>query len=116
MGWEPAEVTTYEYEGDRLVRAVTIREPEFTMVDLTSLLRDRADALAPRGSHGHLLSESMNPNADANAWGSEFRYVPRGPRKDHAQDALDGARKDYAAKFPEADLSSLRWAVERVKL
>jgi hypothetical protein len=24
-GWEPAEVTTFEYDGDRLVRSVTVR-------------------------------------------------------------------------------------------
>lgn len=116
MGWEPASVTTYEYDGDRLVRSVTVREPEFSLTDLASLLENRADALAPRGSHGHLLAESMDPNADAASWSSEFRYKAVGPRKDHAQAAMDAARKEYEAKYPDADTSALRWAVEREDL
>lgn len=117
MGWEPAKVTTYEYnDAGVLVRSVTVREPEFELVDLISLVRDRADALAPRGSHGLLLAESMNPNADSNSWEAEYRYEPRGPRKDHAQAVIDGARKAYAAEYPDADLSALRWTAERVEL
>lgn len=117
MGWEPAEVTTCEYdEGGRLVRSVTVREPEYDLSDLASLLRNRADALAPRGGHGHLLSEAMNPNADRSSWDAKYRYVAVGPRKDHAQAAIDAARREMEAKYPDADMSALHWAVERVEL
>lgn len=32
-GREPVATTTYEYDGDRLVRSVTVREPEWTEQD-----------------------------------------------------------------------------------
>lgn len=37
-GREPAEVTEHEYEGGRLVRSVTVREPEWTEQDLLEVL------------------------------------------------------------------------------
>ena len=37
-GREPAEVTEYEYDGDRLVRAVTTREPQWTELDTAEML------------------------------------------------------------------------------
>lgn len=117
MGWEPAEVTTYEYDvGGRLVRSVTVREPEFSLDDRVALLRNRAAALAPRGSHGHLLSEAMSPAADPSSEDATIQFVARGPRRDYAAIAEHNARKAYEREYPDADLTGLLWAVERVEL
>lgn len=114
MGWEPAEVTTYQYDGDRLVRAVTVREAEFTLADLASLAGNRADALAPRGSHGHLMSEATSADADPSSEDALWEYQPVGPRRDYAATASVAARKAYEQKYPDADLSGLVWATRRV--
>ena len=117
MGWEPAEVTTCEYDSaGRMLRSVTVREPEFDADSLASLLMNRAASLRARGSHGHLLSEAMDPKADPSSWDAEYRYVAVGPRKDHAQAAIDAARKEMETKHPDEDLSALYWSVERVEL
>lgn len=117
MGWEPAEVTTCEYdEGGCLVRSVTVREPEYDLSDLASLLRNRADSLAPRGSHGHLLSEAMSADADPSSADAKIRFVARGPRRDYAAVAEHNARKAYESEYPDADMTGLMWAVERVEL
>ena len=59
-GWEPAEVTTHEYDGDRLVRSVTVRESEWSREQVVLLLAwQRAqDELGP---HGFPMSEATDP-------------------------------------------------------
>ena len=111
-GWEPATVTTYEYEGDKLVRSVTVREPEFTPPDLVILRGWMREELAPRGAHGHLLSEAMSPDADPGSWDATRRYRVPPPSRDFAAKAISDAQEAYKKRFPDADLSSLRWRVE----
>lgn len=113
MGWEPAEVTTYEYEGDRLVRAVTVREPEFSSADL-AMLRVWVHEPA-RGSHGYLLSDAMSPDVDPANWGARYELRVPPPSRDFYQAALTQAQESYAKQYPDADMSSLKWRIERVE-
>lgn len=113
MGWEPAEVTTYEHDGALLVRSVTVREPEWADGELAGMLDHLAEDRQPRGSHGHLLSEAMSPDADPSSHDSKYKYVVPGPSRDYAATALAAAQDAYQKKFPESDLSALKWRVEK---
>ncbi|GAA1148394.1 hypothetical protein GCM10009651_36330 [Microbacterium natoriense] len=112
LGWEPGEITTFEYDdADRLVRAVTVREPEFSAWDRAVLLADAVDSKAPRGAHGLLLSEVTKPE-------NQFAYdVPRTPLGipmpgiDWAQKALDDAQEQYRKAFPKEPMGSKLWRV-----
>ena len=114
-GWEPLEVTEYEYDEDgRLVGSVTTREPEWSADDVNALLAFLDSKRV--GSHGHPLSESMSPDADPASRDAKYRYVVPNPSVDFAARALSNAQDAYRKKYPEADMSSLRWRVERVDL
>jgi len=94
-GWEPAEVTTYEYDGDRLVRSVTVREGEFTPDEVALLLASRRVA-ADMGSHGVPMSEATDP-----AHRGKF-IVNEAPRVDYARLAIAKKRDHYYAENPSA--------------
>jgi len=115
-GWEPATVTTFVYEGDRLVRAVTVPESEFSDEDLARLRGHLKDERAPRGRHGHLLSESTSVEADPSRADAKYRYVVGLPDADFAEQARQAAIAAYEKAYPDADMKSLLWSVERVEL
>lgn len=105
-GWEPAEVTSFEYDGDRLVRSVTIREPEFNTVDVAALLEVRRRRNVRRGPHGYTITEATDP-------ANQFLWEAK-PRKDHALKAVVDAQRLYNAANPDADdLKSLIWDVTK---
>lgn len=107
MGWEPAEVTTYEYdEAGRAVRSITVREPEFSAWDLAVLLADRADERVPRGRHGLPISEATDP-------ANQFAFEAEGPTTDWAQKVLDEAEAEYRRKWPKAPHGALLFKVRR---
>lgn len=107
MGWEPASITTYEYDDSgRLSRAVTVREPEYTAWDRAALLRDVADSKIRRGSHGLPLSETTDPE-------NQFAYEAETPAMDWAQKALDDAQEAYKKQNPKASLGALLWRVKK---
>lgn len=114
-GWEPATVTTFIYEGDRLVRAVTVAEPEFSDDDLALLRGHLVDERVPRGDHGFPLSEAMSPDADPSRLDGKYRFVAGLPSTDFAAQALAQAQDEYRKTYPDADLSALRWGVKRVE-
>lgn len=100
-------MTTFEYdENGRMVRAVTIRESEFTPWDRASLLRDVADSRIPRGSHGLPLAESADPS-------NQFAFEVEGPQMDWAQKALDDAQAAHRKRNPNAPSTALLWKVRR---
>ena len=104
-GWEPAEVTTFEWDGaGHLVRAVTVREPEFSDVDVAMLLADYEREHEPRGRHGRLMSEAMDP-------ANQFAYEVPPPSIDWAQRALNDAEEAYKKRYPQADMGSLLFRV-----
>lgn len=104
QGWEPAEVTTFEYDGDRLVRSVTVREPEWSMYDVAVLLASRRRAVGP---HGIPVAEATDPaNREAFA-GYEMPVV------DYATKALEDARDRYYKAWPDANRNGHMWGVRR---
>lgn len=82
-------MTTYEYDdGGRMTQSVTVREAEFSAWDRAVLLADRAEARAPRGHHGILMSE-------ATARENFGRFVVPEPTTDLAAKALREAREAW---------------------
>lgn len=88
-GREPRQVTTYTYdEGGRVVRSVTVREPEWTKQDLaeaSALLQVEADTC--RGC-GQPMSESTQVEA-------EDGYDVDLPTRCHACTELNRVRDRY---------------------
>lgn len=93
-----------------------MREPEFRSADVALLRGWLREDLVPRGEHGHPLSEAMSSDADPSSRAAKYRYVAGLPVTDFAQDALNEAREGYRRSYPDADLSALRWRVEKVDL
>lgn len=107
MGWEPAQITTFEYDGDRLVRAVTVVEPEWSAEDRALLVASRRAERVKRGPHGYSLEEAMDP-------ANQFRFDPGKPRRDFAMKALQDAQRAYFKANPDArDDRSLVWDVKK---
>lgn len=108
LGWEPAEVTTFEYDGSgRLVRAVTVREPEYSDLDRRWLAKSFEDEKTPRGSHGVPISEATDPQYRG-------KWVVPAPVIDFVEvervAAAEKAKKTYGDAFPT---SAFRFTVER---
>lgn len=101
------------YDGDRLVRSVTVREREYTDDDLVALVESARQA--PRGSHGWPVDEAMSADGDPADWGAKYRWHVPPPAVDFAQKALDQAQDAYRKQYPDADLGALRWRVEKIK-
>lgn len=108
LGREPAEVTSFEYDDDgRMVRAVTVREPEYTFLDRAWLLDSWKQANVPRGSHGWPMSVATDP---ANQ-GKFFVGLPAVDFAAKAEiEAKEDAEKAYKGKIP---LGALKFQVEK---
>jgi hypothetical protein len=107
MGWEPAEVTYYEYEGDRLVRSVTVREPEWSVDDRALVIASRRAERVKRGPHGYPLEVAMDP-------ANQFAFDPGNPSRDWAMKALQDAQEAFFTANPSARGDrSLVWDVKR---
>lgn len=108
LGWEPGEVTTFEYDDDgRMVRAITVRESEYSHLDrrwLSDLLEQEQ---AERGSHGWLMSEATDP-------ANQGKFFVGPPTVDFAAKAEIEGREEmekmYKGKFP---LGALKLRVEK---
>lgn len=118
-GWEPAEVTDYEYDGDRLVRAVTRRESEFDDRQVAILLA-AVELGKDVGPHGIPITEATDPQnslqlkrKDPSRPRGHYRAV--GPVTDYAEEALQMAKADhYRDKPDDYDRSADLWSVEWV--
>lgn len=107
-GWEPAQVTTFERDfWGRVVRSVTVQESEFSPSDVDVLIASRRRDALPRGPHGHLLSEATDPE-------SQYKWRAQLPITDFVAKELNAAQENYSKKYPDADMSSLLWDVEKV--
>lgn len=89
-----------------MVRAVTIREPEFSAWDRAVLLADVADSRVQRGSHGLPISEASDP-------ANQFAFEVEPPVMDWAQKAMDDAREVYRKQNPQSPMGALMWKVRR---
>jgi hypothetical protein len=101
-GWEPAEVTTYEYDGDRLVSSVTVREAEWSSGDVAALIAARRRANVKRSPTGYTVAEATDPaNRDAFFVKRNADGVPT-PKRDYSVHALTRAQEDFYRAFPAA--------------
>lgn len=86
--------------------SVTVSEPRFTAEDKAILLASRRLENAPRGDHGILLSESLDPD-------NQFAFDVDPPVMDWAtkkrNDFIDAYRKQY----PTADMGALHIRVRK---
>lgn len=101
-GWSPRTVTL-NTAGE--VVSVTATEPRFTRGEVALLLASRRSEMAPRGSHGFLLSEATDPK------NQEAFTVPL-PTTDFAERALIRARKKYAEQWGGDALDATLWRAE----
>ena len=108
-GWEPAEVTTFEYDGDQLVRSVTVREPEWAPDDVALLLASRR-LEADMGSHGVPMSKATDPAIQGKVVVNEV------PRVDFVRLAIDKQRESHYTQYPDAkaDQGAHIWYVKSV--
>lgn len=114
-GWEPAEVTEFEYEGGLLVRSVTRREPEFDDEQLSLLLASVAFE-SSIDSNGQLISDSLNPAADPSNYESPLRFVASGPFWNWAEKARLDDIDRYRSEFPKdspPNLNGAYWVVNK---
>lgn len=108
MGWEPGETTTFEYDEDgRLIRAITVREPEFSHLDRSWMLESRRRDAEPRGRHGWSMSEATDP-------ANQTKFTVPPPAVDFAAVAESKAREKaqtlYKDRYP---LDALVFHVEK---
>lgn len=112
-GWEPAEVTRYEYDEDgRLVSAVTEREPEWCRADVEALIAYLE--MGRVGPHGQPMSEATSPLADpANPnrkWGYEIEVWT-----DFAARAESQFKKEYRERYgDDVNMDELKFIVKKV--
>lgn len=87
-------MTSFEYDGEgRLVRAVTVRESEFSPQESALLLASREIDAEPKNSLGTPLSESMDP-------ANQFAYVPpKAPTIDYQEQSLGRAQDTHYSQF-----------------
>lgn len=93
---------------------MTTREPEWSRIDVEAMLAFIESRRV--GAHGHPLDEAMSPDADPSSWDAKYRYVVPSPQRDFAQQALNDAQEAMRKRFPDADMTALKWRVERQEL
>lgn len=88
------------------MRAVTVRESEFNESDRVVLLASRWADDRPRGRHGLLLEETMDP-------ANQFAFEATGAREDFAQSAVNKAQADHEKLRPKDDQRAFLFGVRR---
>lgn len=112
-GWEPRVVTIPEYDGDRIVRTVEYREPEWDedQLALMTAYKRYADDLGP---HGYLMSEATDPGADPTEYDNPLRFGVEAPIVDWARKAqLDAEAAWRAAEGDDANMNGLIFPVRK---
>lgn len=114
-GWEPAEVTRYEYDDDgRLVTSITEREPEWCRADVEGLIAFLE--LGRVGPHGQPMSEATSPLANPSNLAREWDYAVD-VRTDFAARRLNETKQAMKLRYgDDLDLEELRFTVRKVEL
>ncbi len=114
-GWEPAEVTRYEYDDEgRLSAAITEREPEWCRADVEALIA--FVEMGRVGPHGQPMSEATSRLADPSNPDAEWRYVVE-VWTDFAAKAKSEFIRDYKSKYgDDANMDELGFIVKKVEL
>lgn len=93
----------FEYDGGRLIRTVTTREPEWTPEERAYLLASRRIEFEPKNKFGIPLSESMDV-------ANQFRWKPFTlPSIDWAEKAHGDAIDQYYKEWPEVSRNGHLW-------
>jgi hypothetical protein len=107
-GWEPAEITTYEYDdAGRLIRATTVREPEWGEVD-------RAAAIELAAYEADLCPGCKQPQADALA--HEERWVAEVTARCHSCTAAEILREKLEKRVEDKALTQASALLLRTRL
>ena len=108
-GWEPGESTVFEYDGDRLIRTTTTREPEWNAQEVGYLLASRAIEFEPKNSLGIPLADAMNPD-------NQFKWIPaQAPTIDWALKSADDMKDGYYKQYPDASRNGHMWRPPTLK-
>ena len=111
-GWEPVEVTRYEYDdAGRMVASWTEREAEFSREDVEAMLAFQE--MQRVGPHGHPMSEATSPEGDPSNRDRKFTWVVPPPDLDFAQDALEKAIDKFKKTYPDANPNAYKFRVEK---
>lgn len=114
-GWEPSEVTRYEYDDEgRVVTAVVEREPEWCRADIEAIIAYME--LGRVGSHGQPLSEATSPLANPQNPDREWDYEVE-VYTDFAQKRLSEFQRSYRETYgDDANFDELKFIVKKVEL
>jgi len=99
-------VTTYEYDGDRLVGSVTVREPEWTPAEVALRLALGRVKAVPRNRLGVPLAEAMDP-------ANQFKYQGLDkPEMDWSEKAVEDKKDAFYKANPDASRNGHRWGLK----
>ena len=108
-GWEPAESTVFEYDGDRLIRTTTTREPEWDAQEVGYLLASRAIEFEPKNSLGTPLSVAMDPK-------HQFDWIPpTAPTIDWQEKSAGDTKDGFYKQYPDASRNGHMWRPPTLK-
>lgn len=93
-------------DADGNVLTVSVSEPRFTALEVETLLAARRLEFS-RNDLGIPHDVAMDP-------ANQGRFNVIGPRRDWSEDAVNQKKADYRRRYPDADMSSLRWSVELI--
>jgi len=104
LNGEPQASVTFDPDGN--VLSVTVAEPRFTPADKATLLASRRLEMAPRGDHGILLAEALDP-------ANQFAFEVEPPVMDWAAGARNSFIETYKKRHPNVDMSAMHIRVRR---
>lgn len=115
-GWRPEARTEYRYEGDRIVSAVTVTDPEWDQLQVDYLLALELYE-ADLGPHGFHMAEATSRDADPANRDRKYRFVASEfPTVDFAAKARDDAMDKYYKQYPDANRNGHLWSVRKEDL
>lgn len=85
---------------------MTVQEPRFSAGDKAILMASRRLQTAPRGDHGLLLAEAMDP-------ANQFAFEVEAPVMDWAAKTRNDFIESYKKQHPSADMSALHIRVRK---
>lgn len=94
-----------------MIEAVTEREPEYSRTDVEALIAYMETQRV--GPHGYSMTEAISPDGDPSNPDRKWDWAVPLPVLDFAQAELDKVTKDYANRYPDADMRALRFRVEK---
>lgn len=109
QGWEPSARTSYEYDEatGRLSSSTTTLEPEFGPTDL-EWLHALHEVEREQGSHGFLISEATDPDADPDRPDSHYRFLAGTPQTTPEGDVVFSPTYDLAERVKQHYISDIR--------